>query len=271
MEINQKIVIITNGNFFSNIILSKILNNFSDWIISVIIITGDYKGRSGFRSLFPLLRVTAFPYIVYKIFSMLFFKVFNFFGYFSPLLVKDTLKKQSIKFIESNRVNSPKVLEWIESQKPDLIVSVSCPQLIGKKILALSRLGGINIHSSLLPEYAGLAPYFWVLSQGRAETGITIHYMTSRFDQGNILIQKKMSILPKESAFYLFYRLAKLGRDNLEDAVIMALSRDQGYIQDLENYSYFSNPSIHGYRKLRENGHILFRLIELLNALKNNE
>lgn len=270
MENQSKIVIITNGNIFSKVILSKFISDNLEIIKGVLVITGDYKGRTGFRSLFSLMRVTALPYILFKVFSILFFKISKLFGYSSPLFVKDLIISKNISYFESNSVKSPKVLEWIDCIHPDLIVSVSCPQLIGQKILSLSKLGGINIHSSLLPKFAGLAPYFWVLSEGCEETGITIHYLSPKFDQGNILIQRKLVILPKESVFNLFYRLAKLGNENLSDAVYKAINGDQGKKQNLEEYSYFSNPSFQGYRNLRKNGHVLCRLNELIGSLNQS-
>jgi len=270
MENRPKIVIITNGNFFSRIILSRFISDSHELIKGVLVITGDYKGRTGLRSLFALMRVTAFSYIIFKVISIFFYKFIKLAGYSSPLFVKDLIKNKNFNYFESNSVKSNKVLEWLDCIQPDLLVSVSCPQLIGQKILSLSKLGGINIHSSLLPGFAGLAPYFWALSEGCKETGITIHYLSPKFDQGNILIQRKIDILPKESAFNLFIRLAKLGNENLSDAIWKAINGEDGKKQNLESYSYYSNPSILGYRKLRKNGHVLIRLNELISSLKNN-
>jgi folate-dependent phosphoribosylglycinamide formyltransferase PurN len=269
MADNYKIVVITNGNFFSRIILSEFITLHSDWISGILIITGDYKGQTGFKSLFHLSKVTAWPYLFYKVLSILYYKIIKFFGYPSPLFVKDLAINKGILIKESRSVKLQESIDWIKNKEPDLIVSVSCPQLIGKKILECSRLGGINIHSSLLPRFAGLAPYFWVLSEKEKKTGITIHYMCLKFDQGNILIQKELDIQSKESAFHLFYRLAKLGQENLNEAILSALNGEKGMIQNLSNYSYFSNPSFKGYLNLRRNCHELFRLSEFGKTLSD--
>lgn len=269
MKTKPKILIITNGNFFANIILSNLFERYSDWICGVLIITGDYKGRTGLKSLIQLMKVTTFPYLFYKIISIIFFNIIGLFIK-RPFVVRDKLKNLDIPIFESNSVKSNNVLDWVERLHPDLIVSVSCPQLIGKKILSSASLGGINIHSSLLPKYAGLAPYFWVLSFGEVITGMTIHYMSLKFDQGNILVQKELDVLPNESAFHLFLRLSKLGREQLTKAVEKAIINDPGLKQNSNDYSYFSSPTFEGYRNLKRNGHCLFRVKELFESVKEN-
>jgi methionyl-tRNA formyltransferase len=124
---------------------------------------------------------------------------------------------------EFNRVNAPEVLSVVNTLEPDLLVSVSCPQLIGRKLLNSVKINSLNIHSSRLPSYAGLAPYFWVLSRGETETAVTVHYMTTEFDRGNILVQNRIQIKKDESAFRLFLRLALAGSGALKEAVDLAL------------------------------------------------
>jgi len=92
---------------------------------------------------------------------------------------------------------------------------VSCPQRIKKDLLNLAQKAAINIHSSILPRYAGLAPYYWVLVNGEPETGVSVHYMTENFDEGNIIVQKKSVVRPGISAFNLFLKLANIGGEAL--------------------------------------------------------
>jgi methionyl-tRNA formyltransferase len=120
-----------------------------------------------------------------------------------------------------------------------------------------------------LPRYAGLAPYFWVLSSGEKTTGTTVHFMTLKFDEGNILVQESTPIEPGESAFHLFTRLAQVGNGAIFKAVQLVLQGSAGYRQDLNEYTYYSHPSFAAYRQLRANGHCLVRFGEILPTMRN--
>ena len=264
---DRKIVIITNGNYFAGLILADLFQQRAAAISGVLIVTGDYKGRTGFRALLGIGRVTALPYLSYKFVTILIFQIAQRFFRKSHFLVEKLAASCNIPVKYVVAVNSDEAFAWVAEQKPDLLVSVSCPQLIKRKMLSLASLGGINIHSSLLPAYAGLAPYFWVLSQGEKVTGTTVHYMTLRFDEGNILVQGQLAIEPDESAFHLFNRLAVLGSSCLTQAVQQAFGGSPGQKQDLFEYSYYSHPKLSAYLALRRQGHVLIRLSELRNAI----
>lgn len=266
---NEKITIITNGNYFARIISERLFEMDNARVAGVLIVTGDYKSRTGIKAVYELGKVTAWPYLVYKILSVLVFKVAAKTHQSVDYDVESLAKAHKVPILHVVSLKDSKALEWVKSLNADLIVSVSCPQLIGKKYLESASLGGINIHSSLLPAYAGLAPYFWTLSQGEKVTGTSVHYMSLKFDQGNILSQRKLEIIKGESAFHLFWRLAVEGRDALYEGVTLALKGDQGQKQDLSQYSYFSNPSLSAYLALRKQGHVLFRISEFWDALKN--
>lgn len=262
------LIVITNGNYFARLILDGILNDYAAHVAGVLVVTGDYKGRAGLHAIWELSRVTAWPYILYKLVIYVVFGIAERIYPHAALSVRQVAKSKGIPVLESVSVNTDEVLNWVNSLSPDLLVSVSCPQLIGRKLLAAARLGGINIHSSLLPKYAGLAPYYWVLSEGEQETGTSVHYMTLRFDEGNILVQKHLQIEPNESAFHLFKRLAIAGNTAILEALSLAIDGNSGIQQDLSGYTYFSNPSCASYRSLKQNRHVLARLNEIFIAIR---
>ena len=76
----------------------------------------------------------------------------------------------------------------------DIIITCAYGQIIPDVILNYPRLGCINVHGSLLPKYRGGAPIHWALINGEKETGITIMYMDSKMDSGDIISQKKIDI-----------------------------------------------------------------------------
>ncbi|MDZ7261580.1 MAG: formyltransferase family protein, partial [candidate division KSB1 bacterium] len=79
--------------------------------------------------------------------------------------------------------------------------------------------GTINLHASLLPQYRGPAPINWALIQGEKETGVTIFYIEEQVDTGNIILQKKTSIGPEETAGELHDRLAVMGAELLVKSI----------------------------------------------------
>jgi folate-dependent phosphoribosylglycinamide formyltransferase PurN len=266
---NQKIVVITNGNYFASLILADIFRQRASDISGVLIVTGDYKGRTGLHALWEVGKTTVLPYLGYKLIIILAFSIAQRFHRQAHFSVEKLATSYTVPVRSVVVVNSDEALAWVAEQKPDLLVSVSCPQMIKRRMLSLARLGGINIHSSLLPAYAGLAPYYWALSNGERRTGTTVHYMTSEFDKGNILVQRTADIEQGESAFHLFRRLAQLGAVGLADAIEYALCGNPGTSQDLSAHTYYSHPDFRSYIALRRQRHVILRIAELLSAIRS--
>jgi len=265
---NAKIVVVTNGNYFARLILERLFLDHTAQVAGVVLVKGDYGGRTGFRSLWQVGKRTAFPYTVYKVVQYLMFRIAQKRHQDAWLEVAPMAQTLNIPFIEVTRVNCQEVYEYLSARQPTVGLSVSCPQRIRTKILGLPTHGFLNIHSSLLPKYAGLAPYFWVLAEDQKETGTTVHYMTEQLDEGNILVQRRIPIPQGISAFWLFRELSQLGRDALVEAVHLALQGELGIPQDLSLRSYRSHPSWRAYCSLRRNGFVLARLHELRMAIQ---
>lgn len=94
-------------------------------------------------------------------------------------------------------VNNKEFEQTLKSLDPDLGVSISFGQIFKSNIIHIPRKGIINLHASLLPNYRGLMPNFWVLLNGEKETGITIHYIDEGVDTGRIILQERFSISPQ--------------------------------------------------------------------------
>jgi methionyl-tRNA formyltransferase len=94
---------------------------------------------------------------------------------------------------------------------PDLVLSVFYRQILPDGVLAAARLAAVNLHPSLLPAYRGRAPLNWVLVQGETETGVTLHHMTGRADAGDMVAQRAVPIVPRETALTLYGKLEEAG------------------------------------------------------------
>ncbi|HVN94316.1 MAG TPA: methionyl-tRNA formyltransferase [Terracidiphilus sp.] len=99
----------------------------------------------------------------------------------------------------------------LESIAPDAIVVVAYGRIVPPWMLALPRLGCINLHASLLPKYRGAAPIQWAIANGDAYTGNTIMLLEEGLDTGPILLQQTIEIGPTQTAAELFPVLAQSG------------------------------------------------------------
>lgn len=105
--------------------------------------------------------------------------------------------------------------EEIMNYNPDLIVTCAYGQILPESILKTPRLGCINVHASLLPKYRGGAPIHHALINGEEKTGITIMYMDTKMDNGDIITQEAIAINPDDTVATLHDKLSILGANLL--------------------------------------------------------
>jgi methionyl-tRNA formyltransferase len=110
-------------------------------------------------------------------------------------------------------VNSPDAQEKLRTLAADLLVVCDYGEILRPETLATTRLGGINLHGSLLPKYRGAAPVQWAILRGETETGASIIQMTPGLDAGPLLAQQRTPIDPEEDAVQLEARLAAIGAE----------------------------------------------------------
>ena len=110
-------------------------------------------------------------------------------------------------------VFTPKTLGQLEISPPlvDFIIVAGYGKLLPKDWLEFPKVAAINFHPSLLPQYPGPAPVEWALLKGEKITGISIIKMTEEYDQGPIIAQKKLPILPTDTRLTLYQKLSELG------------------------------------------------------------
>jgi len=110
-------------------------------------------------------------------------------------------------------------LEKIKEIQPALIVVAAYGQIIPASIIYLPRYRSVNVHFSLLPKYRGASPVQWALLNGEEKTGITIFELNEKMDEGDILSQEEVEILPEENAAELEARLAQKGAELLVETI----------------------------------------------------
>lgn len=125
--------------------------------------------------------------------------------------MREIAQAKDLDIFDPPSVNADGFVEQLERMNADLFVVCDYGQILSKKCLAAARLGGINLHGSLLPKYRGAAPINWAIYNGEIETGITVIHMTPRLDGGPMLAQVVVPIEPHETAVELEPRMSLAG------------------------------------------------------------
>lgn len=142
----------------------------------------------------------------------------------------------ALTILDPSSINEQEVVDQLVALKADLFVVCDYGQILSSDALAAAKLGGINLHGSLLPKYRGAAPIHWAIYNGDEETGVTIIHMTPRLDGGPCLTSASTHIGPSETTESIEPRLARLGVQCVMDSIAMLEKWDGqspiGEIQD---------------------------------------
>ncbi len=133
--------------------------------------------------------------------------------------VKHLARQFGLPVLQPEKVRDQGFLETLTSLNPDMIVVAAFGQILPKAIIDFPRMGCLNIHPSLLPEYRGAAPLNWSIIRGETQTGVTIMLMDEGMDSGDILTRETTPIGAAETYGELQDRLANLGAVLLLDTI----------------------------------------------------
>jgi len=180
------------------------------------------------------------------------------FGYklkIQPRSLKAVAGKYNIPFNIILNPNEEKFLSRMEDLSPDIIVSYSAPVVFKDKLLSIPKNGCINLHCSYLPNYAGVMPSFWTLYKKEKSTGVTVHYMDSKIDNGKILGQEQVKIDANETMKTLIEKTKEIG-GNVMCTVIKNINNGTIETKDnlIEKGSYYTWPTIEDFRDFKKNG-----------------
>lgn len=147
--------------------------------------------------------------------------------------MRDIAHEHNTPIFDPEDVNTPAAQAHLSTLDADLLVVCDYGQILSIETLATARLGGINLHASLLPKYRGAAPINWAIYHGETETGVTVIHMTPRVDAGPCIAQARTPIEPDETAVEVETRLSEVGAwlirrtiDAMESGSMQALPQD---------------------------------------------
>jgi methionyl-tRNA formyltransferase len=114
--------------------------------------------------------------------------------------------RHGVHAAERKDVNSSEFIEELRELSPDVIVSVSCPQIFKKPLIELPAVGTLNVHGAILPNYRGVMPSFWMLANGERQAGVSIFFVNEEIDAGDLCGQRAFDIEPSDTLDSLLRR-----------------------------------------------------------------
>ena len=119
--------------------------------------------------------------------------------------------ENSLDTVKNRKVKEPEVIRKIKEINPEIIFCIGGTQLIPTEVLAIPRLGCLNIHPALLPKYRGRYSTVHAIFNGEKYTGVTAHWMDEGIDSGPIIMQEKIKIEEEGTAKTLYDKFTSVG------------------------------------------------------------
>jgi len=147
--------------------------------------------------------------------------------------VKKYAVEHNLKLLQPEKLKNEVFLTELKALNADLFVVVAF-RMLPEAVWNMPRLGTINLHASLLPQYRGAAPINWAIINGEKETGATTFFITQEIDTGDILLQDKLPITDTDDAGTIHDKLMIEGAkllvqtvDNIADGNVKAQKQNQ--------------------------------------------
>ena len=125
----------------------------------------------------------------------------------------------NIAILQPPRIKDLHAIEEIRAITPDVIVVMAYGQILPRAVLEIPKIACLNLHASLLPRWRGAAPIQAAIAAGDQETGITVMYMDEGLDTGDILLERKLDILPTDTGASMHERLAQVAPEALFESL----------------------------------------------------
>src|SRR5437764_9785475 len=133
--------------------------------------------------------------------------------------IKTALTEAEISILQPTKIKDSQAIEQIRALAPDVIVVIAYGQILPRAVLEIPKIACLNLHASLLPRWRGAAPIQAAIAAGDQETGITVMYMDEGLDTGDILLERKLDILPTDTGASLHERLAQVAPEALFESL----------------------------------------------------
>ncbi len=164
------------------------------------------------------------------------------FPYYPERTLAEEAREAGVPVYEDPAINDLAFFDSLKALQPNFLVSATYHQKIPVRLIKMADKGAVAIHPALLPDYRGATPTTWAILNGLKETGVSLHEMTVRPFEGNILSQRKLAIDPDDTDGSLRKKLAALSGTLIEELVGTVLRDGKlpaGTPQDVEGITHF--------------------------------
>ena len=141
-------------------------------------------------------------------------------GEVSASPVKEAALALGLHVYQPESIKSESAQEFLKRVAPEAVVIIAYGQIIPARLLAIPRLGWINLHGSLLPKYRGAAPIHWAIANGEAVTGLTTMQIDAGMDTGPTLLRREIQIGADETTPELAARMSAMGADLIDESLV---------------------------------------------------
>ncbi|MDR3410643.1 MAG: formyltransferase [Formivibrio sp.] len=158
--------------------------------------------------------------------------------------VRELCREYGIPFITPDDPNVPEVQAQVAALDADFLFSFYYRHMLKGPLLAAAKKGAFNMHGSLLPKYRGRVPVNWAVLHGEHETGATLHVMNLMPDNGALVDQQAVPILPDDTAHDVFAKVTVAAEICLNRVLPALLAGTACFKpQDLSQGAYFGRRS----------------------------
>lgn len=195
-----RVLLIGHDSRGSGKILGKVLRTFPDCEVRVAVTGGVFYRQNLLQSLYKLFAQASWGFVILRALDFL---------RPEPARLVNVCKRSRIVYFRTKDINSTASIARVREFNPDILASTFTMHILGKEIIALSKLKTIGVHPSILPSYRGLEVFFWMMANGETEGGTSCYELVPRVDSGKILLQEAWVINQPDTVHAVYDRLTE--------------------------------------------------------------
>jgi methionyl-tRNA formyltransferase len=162
--------------------------------------------------------------------------------------VKARAREAGVPLLQPSTLSDPSFIDALASLEADIGVVAAYGKILSERVLAVPRMGMLNVHASLLPRYRGAAPIHRAIIAGERETGVTIMRVVKALDAGPMLAASRRPVGPNETSEEVQGDLARIG------AALLTLTLDRIAAGDVREAPQDDSAATYAHRITREDG-----------------
>jgi folate-dependent phosphoribosylglycinamide formyltransferase PurN len=221
-----RIFILSNKDLTSSKLFQPIFRVPHAKVVGLAYSTTLTKRKKGLAGAFAVLERTGYAYWLYLVFVGVFFAIFekrkirvNFkVSALQPVSLRTTALDAGVPVYEIDSFNSESFRQIVADSKADLVI-VRMDQILKPEFLKIPACGVWCAHSSLLPNYRGIAAEFQAMREGKSHVGTTVFEVVPEVDKGPRLGQSSMEVKEGASLFEVIYTNNHKGGELVADLI----------------------------------------------------